>query len=178
MIYRAIRICSNFFLLNKEFKFIKRISIANGYPSNFIDQQIRITLNRDIEQREKPTSSSATYPSTTTTPLETHKSATTISPTDTSTIDTITNPPSSTSKQQSKKKETLLIDIPYVGRPIVVLGKRLIKITSKIHPQLKLQPIPRPPPAVRDLLPQKDPIPKDIQSHLVYEIKCQDCNAM
>ena len=54
MIYRAIRICSNFFLLHDEFNTIKEIATGNGYPLPFVENLIRKTLNLYYQQKEKP----------------------------------------------------------------------------------------------------------------------------
>lgn len=78
---------------------------------------------------------------------------------------------------QSTSKKVVLVDIPYVGRPSFVLGKKMIKFSQQLRPDIKLQPIPRPPPTIQKLLPQKDPIHKNLQSHLVYQIQCGNCDA-
>ncbi|CAF2881802.1 unnamed protein product [Rotaria sp. Silwood2] len=116
----------------------------------------------EAQRRNKPTTT-------------TSKNSPPILPETKSTTATNTAPP--TLKQQTKKKETLLVDIPCTGRPTSMLGKKLIKIAAKVRPEIKIQPIPRPPPTIQDLLPQKDPIQKDLHLHLVYEITCHDCEA-
>ena len=148
MIYRAIRICSIYQLLHKEFRFTKRIATANGYPVHFIEKQIAYVLNK-------------------------HQAKT--SPTTTASPDLTATPQTPTAKPTARK-DILLIDNPFVGRPTTVLGKRLIKIATVARPELKLQPIPRSPPAVRNHLRQKDPLPRDLQSPVVYEIGCSDCD--
>jgi len=50
MVYRAIRICSSYSSINKEFQFVKDLALANDYPLRFIECQIRKTLNRYIEK--------------------------------------------------------------------------------------------------------------------------------
>ncbi|CAF4598635.1 unnamed protein product, partial [Rotaria sp. Silwood2] len=152
MIYRAIRICSTHSLLHDEFMFIKDVALANGYPVNVIEQQIRKTLDRFYAKQNKPEMLPQSNTSKT---IETKLS----------------------SEENTNKKEVLLIDIPYVGRPTTVLGKRLINLASNIQPHIHLQPIPRPPPSLQALFPRKDPIPNYLQSHLVYNIKCNDCDA-
>lgn len=69
------------------------------------------------------------------------------------------------------------MDIPFVGRPSLVLGKQLINLAHHIDPKIKLQPITRPPPATKTFFPRKDPIPKQLQSRLVYKVQCKDCPA-
>ena len=51
MIYRAIRISSSFEIMHKEFDFIRDITEQNGYPSNFVEYQIRCTLNRYMNRK-------------------------------------------------------------------------------------------------------------------------------
>ena len=58
-----------------------------------------------------------------------------------------------------------------------LVSKKLINLAEHIRPDVKLQPIQRPPPAVRNFFPQKDSIQKNLQSHIVYKINCLDCNA-
>ena len=53
MMYRAIRICSDYHLLHEEFEFIKDISLQNGYPLRFVESQIRKTLNRTYKVKNK-----------------------------------------------------------------------------------------------------------------------------
>ncbi|CAF1494608.1 unnamed protein product [Didymodactylos carnosus] len=55
MVYRAVTICSSYELMHKEFDFIEKISVKNGYPINFIKCQIRNTLNRHFEQNGNKT---------------------------------------------------------------------------------------------------------------------------
>jgi hypothetical protein len=152
MVYRAIRICSSHLSLHDEFIFIKKIATANGYPLNFIEQQIRKTLDRHYTTKIKSTAPS---------PINSSKTTET----------------KSSSKENSTKKEVLLIDIPYIGRPTTVLGKRLINLASQIRPQTHLQPIPRPPPTIQTSFPRKDPIPSYLQSHIVYNLECNNCQA-
>jgi len=139
-------------LLHDEFLFIKNIATANGYPLNFIEQQIRKTLDRYYANTNKSTVSS-----------ESNKLE--------------KNQTKSSSKENTGKKEVLLIDIPYLGRPTTVLGKRLINLASQIRPLAHLQPIARPPPTLQTLFPRKDPIPNYLQSHIVYNLKCNNCEA-
>ncbi|CAF5187574.1 unnamed protein product, partial [Rotaria magnacalcarata] len=56
MVYRGIRICSTFALMHEEFNFIRKVSKDNGYPSNFIEKQIRETLNRYMEKQKQKSS--------------------------------------------------------------------------------------------------------------------------
>ncbi|CAF2109040.1 unnamed protein product [Rotaria magnacalcarata] len=44
------------------------------------------------------------------------------------------------------------------------------------RPDLHIQPIPRPPPAITTFFPQKNKINKNAQSNIVYSISCSDCD--
>ena len=88
-------------------------------------------------------------------------------------------PSSSTSdklKQPCKKTEQLFIDLPYEGNATKTLGKKIMKLAQDIRPDTNVQIISRPPPAVATFFPQKDKIPKDLQSNLVYLITCSECS--
>ncbi|CAF3057869.1 unnamed protein product [Rotaria sp. Silwood2] len=50
MIYRAIRICSSYSSMDKEFQFVKDLALVNDYPLRFIECQIKKTLNRYLEK--------------------------------------------------------------------------------------------------------------------------------
>ncbi len=50
MVYRPIRISSSFVLMHEEFDFIRSITIQNGYPTDFVECQIRHTLNRFMQR--------------------------------------------------------------------------------------------------------------------------------
>jgi len=70
------------------------------------------------------------------------------------------------------------LDIPYFSIPSGSFGKRLISLTKIIkRSQAHLQPIPRRPPAIGSSLSSKDPIPKESQSGVVYQINCLNCDA-
>ncbi len=49
MIYRAIKICSSYSLMDIEFEFIQDLAVANGYSLKFVQNQIRKTLDRYFE---------------------------------------------------------------------------------------------------------------------------------
>ena len=55
MIYRTIRISSSFEIMHKEFDFIRDITERNGHPSNFVEYQIRCTLNRYMNRKNENT---------------------------------------------------------------------------------------------------------------------------
>ncbi len=53
MVYHAIKICSNHHLLHEEFECIKVVAVQNGYSLNFVESQIRKTLERTYENMNK-----------------------------------------------------------------------------------------------------------------------------
>ena len=147
MVYRAIKICSSFKLMHDEFEFIKNISVKNGYPKKFIESQIKKTLDRYYQKSDKTKVYSQE--------IKDNK----------------------ITKNTQKIKEQIFLDIPYVGKPTEILGKRIINIAKQINPQLQLFPIHRPSPSIAKSFPTKDLIPKDLQSNIVYLINCSKCDA-
>ena len=55
MTYRAIQISSSFEIMHQEFDFIRSITERNGYPANFVECQIRCTLNRYMNKSNENT---------------------------------------------------------------------------------------------------------------------------
>ncbi|CAF1618816.1 unnamed protein product [Didymodactylos carnosus] len=52
-----------------------------------------------------------------------------------------------------------------------------MNLVKKVRPEIHIQPIPRPSPSVSTFFPVKDLILKDLQSHIVYQLNCLDCEA-
>ena len=50
MVYRAIKICSSYSLMHKEFEYIQNLAVENGYPLKFVEYHIRKTLNREFDE--------------------------------------------------------------------------------------------------------------------------------
>ncbi|CAF4289247.1 unnamed protein product [Rotaria magnacalcarata] len=80
------------------------------------------------------------------------------------------------SDNKEVKKEQVFIDLPFIGIETKTLGKKIIDLAKNIRPDLHIQPIPRPPPAITTFFPQKDKINKNAQSNIVYSISCSDCD--
>lgn len=74
------------------------------------------------------------------------------------------------------EKKRMYVEIPYVGDPTYSLKKKLSRISSKIRPELDVRFFPRPPRSVQTFFNTKDPIPKYLQSDIVYSIGCNDCD--
>ena len=53
MIYRAVKICSTYESMHQEFEFIRKTSLKSGCPTEFIEGQIRNTLNRFYKNKNK-----------------------------------------------------------------------------------------------------------------------------
>ena len=71
----------------------------------------------------------------------------------------------------------MLVDTPYVRRPTSTFRKKLVNIVKQVKPTLHLQPIPRPFPKVQTWFARKDPVPRKLLSHVVYNVNCRDCTA-
>ncbi|CAF1524828.1 unnamed protein product [Adineta steineri] len=74
-----------------------------------------------------------------------------------------------------REKQKMYIEIPYTGAVTDSFKKRLSHIASKLRPELDIHFFARPPPAVQKYFNTKDPIPKCLQSDIVYTVKCKDC---
>ncbi|CAF0914751.1 unnamed protein product [Rotaria sp. Silwood1] len=63
----------------------------------------------------------------------------------------------------------IIIDIPYVGKITQQLNKDLKKLAKKVKPTTQVIAVPRPSPAVRRMFKNKDEIPKNLQSNIIYQ---------
>ncbi|CAF4429218.1 unnamed protein product, partial [Rotaria magnacalcarata] len=59
------------------------------------------------------------------------------------------------SDNKEVKKEQVFMDLPFIGIETKTLGKKIIDLAKNIRPDLHIQPIPRPPPAITTFFPQK-----------------------
>ena len=68
LLHRAYKICNSYLLIHEDFKIISTMLEKNGYPTGFLNQQIRIFFNKMHEKvktpevEEKPDSESKTRP--------------------------------------------------------------------------------------------------------------------
>jgi hypothetical protein len=143
LVYRAIRISSDYVLLHKELIFIRQIAVSNGYPLPFVLNIIRTTLERHFDSKSNRGTKSIKCQQPSSGPC----------------------------------KQVVLVDVPYVGRPSLTLGKKLINIAKQIEPTFCVQPIQRPFPKIQSFFARKDPIPSSLVSNVVYRISCTDCSA-
>ncbi len=124
--------------MHDEFEFIRYITKENGYPSNFVECQIRHTLNRFMQRDKK--------------------------------INTQVN-------DNETSNDRIIINVPFVKKSTKTFIKEITKLANQIKPTTRVIPIQRPPIAVRQLFKNKDQIPKDSQSNVVYQLNCTNCSS-
>ena len=44
-------------------------------------------------------------------------------------------------KENSLKKEQILLDLPYFGKPTEIFGKRIINLAKSLNPLIHVQPV-------------------------------------
>ncbi|CAF3954010.1 unnamed protein product [Rotaria sordida] len=64
-----------------------------------------------------------------------------------------------------------------MGKPTQQLSKDIKKLAMKVKPTTQLLIVPRPPPAIRQMFKNKDEIPKNLQSNIIYQVNCSSCPA-
>jgi hypothetical protein len=84
-------------------------------------------------------------------------------------------PTTSSTAVIESEKTRMYVEIPYAGTATHAFKKQLSRISDKIRPDLDVRFFAKPPPAVQSFFNTKDPIPKYLQSDIVYSIKCSDC---
>ncbi|CAF2636559.1 unnamed protein product [Rotaria sp. Silwood2] len=77
----------------------------------------------------------------------------------------------------STSTDRIVINVPYVGRTTQQLSKDIKKIAKEIKPTTQVTIVQRPPIAPRQMFQNKDKIPKNLQSNIIYEINCSSCSA-
>jgi hypothetical protein len=73
------------------------------------------------------------------------------------------------------EKKKMYVEIPYTGSATDSFKNKLSRIAGKIRPELDVRFFARPPPSVQMFFNTKDPVPKHLQSDIVYSVKCKDC---
>jgi hypothetical protein len=73
------------------------------------------------------------------------------------------------------EKKKMYVEIPYTGSATDSFKNKLSRIAGKIRPELDVRFFARPPPSVQMFFNTKDPVPKYLQSDIVYSVKCKDC---
>ena len=69
----------------------------------------------------------------------------------------------------------MFVEIPYIGEQTQSIKKQISRLTAKTRPDLDIRYVAKPPPSVRTFFPTKDPVPKHLQSEIVYAAKCKTC---
>lgn len=72
-------------------------------------------------------------------------------------------------------KRRMYVEIPYIGNQTELLKKKISQLTSETPPDLDLRYVAKPPHSIKSLFPTKEPVPKHLQSDIVYAAKCKDC---
>ncbi len=73
------------------------------------------------------------------------------------------------------EKQKMYIEIPYTGAATDSFKKKLSHIAGKLRPDLDVRCFARPPSSVQIFFDTKDPVPKYLQSDIIYSVKCNDC---
>ena len=73
------------------------------------------------------------------------------------------------------EKQKMYVEIPYSGSPTDSFKKKLSRVAGKIRPDLDVRFFAKPPSSVQTFFNTKDPVPKYLQSDIVYSVKCSDC---
>ncbi|CAF3349194.1 unnamed protein product [Rotaria sp. Silwood2] len=104
MVHRAIHISSSFTIMHKEFDFIRDIAKRNGYPKNFVECQIRHTLNRYIEKQNIVNK------------------------------DIKINQLKQQQDNNETHTDRIVINVPYVGKATQQFSKEINKLAKKVKP--------------------------------------------
>ncbi|CAF3620444.1 unnamed protein product [Rotaria socialis] len=146
MIYRAIKICSSYSSMHIEFEYIQNLALKK--KNDYPLKFVQNQIKKTLNRHFEGLNKISN--------------------------ETLTKPDELDNKEM--KKEQVFIDLPFIGIETKMLGKKIIDLAKYIRPDLHIQPIPRPPPAITTFFPQKDKINKNAQSNIVYSISCSDCD--
>lgn len=156
MIYRGIHLTSTYALIHDELEFIRNVCKRNGYPTGFVENQIRRTLDRYMQKQME---SSMQGNGETTDNDEEHNS-------------TIKEP-----TDKDEDAERIFLEVPFAGKSTRKFIQDVKGIAKELKPTAKIIAVSRPPMAVRHFFQNKDPIRKDLQSNIVYQLSCSSCSA-
>jgi hypothetical protein len=73
------------------------------------------------------------------------------------------------------EKRRMYVEIPFIGKQTEMMKQKISRLTAESRPDLDIRYVAKPPPSVRTLFPTKDPVPIQLQSDVVYAVKCKDC---
>ena len=68
--------------------------------------------------------------------------------------------------------------LPFTGACSLQIRTKLIKLVSSYFPQINFRVVLKPGKRLSTFFQFKDPIPKFLKSHVVYQFKCQCCTAL
>ena len=69
LLHRAYKICNSYSLIHEDFKIISTMLEKNGYPTGFLNQQIRIFFNKMHEKVKTPEVEEKSDPESKTRPI-------------------------------------------------------------------------------------------------------------
>ena len=75
-------------------------------------------------------------------------------------------------------KRVVYFCLPFTGAHSLQIRTKLIKLVSSCFPQIDLRVVLKPGKHLSTFFQFKDPIPKFLKSHVVYQFKCQCCAAL
>ena len=133
LLFRLYSVCANWSIFSLELSKLKNILIANGYPLTFIEERLRIFLDK-IHQ------------------------------------------PKNTKEAQDSN--LLQITLPFLGKMSLKIKREITKAIRTNIPSCRLRVVFTSKRRIANFFSFKDPIPVSIQSHLVYKVTCDDCNAI
>ena len=70
----------------------------------------------------------------------------------------------------------LFLVLPYINDSVEELGQKLVNLTKKYYPKVKLRVLFKSPSTISNSFSFKEKTPKMLQSNLVYSINCAECN--
>ncbi|CAF1249740.1 unnamed protein product [Rotaria sordida] len=151
-------IIADIFMINLENNIMKKlrnsgvlwdIARKNGYPYNFVECQIRHTLNRYLRKQKMNET-------------ENKKDC------QDNNIKEI---------KDKNKNDNIIVDVPYVGKSTSKFIKDIKQLAKRIKPETSILAIQRPSPKVGQFFKNKDKTLKNSQSGVVYQIKCNSCSS-
>ena len=135
--FRAFKLCSDYFTIDKEIDFIKSVLQLNGYPLSFIETNIKKTINRLYTPYNQPETLNFDVP-----------------------------------------KPIVLFPTYFLGNVSKSVSKELDSLMSRYYPQIRLRIIYKSLNTIGSRFQVKDKMPVDCMSCIIYQYKCDSCNAI
>jgi len=73
------------------------------------------------------------------------------------------------------EKRRMFVEIPFIGKQTDLMKKKIDRLAAKVRPDLDIRFFAKPPRSVQTYFPTKDPVPKHLQTGVVYSVSCKDC---